>query len=322
VIERRDLGGTCVNNGCIPTKTLVGERARAHSRRRGGEYGFSAGECGRHGAVKARKDRSSATPRNGLATWIGAMKNVTLVRGHARFTGPRHVDVGGRTLHGGADLRQRRRPRAGPAIPGLADVPYLTNVDVMDVDFRARAPVIVGGSYIGLEFAQMYRRFGSKVTVIERAPKLLPREDDDVAAEIRAILEREGVKIVTDAECISFGRRGDDITVGLSAAARIRSRRQPRAARDRRVPNTQDLGLEKAGVQVDARGLHHGRRPCRTTSRNLGAGRCQRPRRLHPYVVQRLRDRRRQPLRQRRARISQRIPPTRSSSIRRSAASA
>ena len=266
VIERRDLGGTCVNTGCIPTKTLVASARAAHVAGRGAEYGFSAGPVRVDmGAVKARKDKVVQYSTNGLTTWIGAMKNVTLVRGHARFTSPRQVTVDGRTLTAERIFVNVGGRALVPALPGLADIPYFTNSTIMDVDFLPRHLLIIGGSYIGLEFAQMYRRFGSKVTVIERAPKLLPREDDDVAAEIRAILEREDVEILTDAECISFGRRGDDITVGLECRGK-----DPIAVGSHvllaigRVPNTQDLGLDKAGVQVDARGYITVDDACRT----------------------------------------------------------
>lgn len=267
VIERRDLGGTCVNVGCIPTKTLVASARAAHIARRGGEYGFVAGEIRVDmGAVKARKDRVVAQSSNGLAQWLAGMKNVKLVRGHARFTGPRQVMVNGETLAAERIFINVGGRALVPDLPGIRDVPYLTNSTIMHVDFVPGHLVIVGGSYIGLEFAQMYRRFGARVTVIERAPKLLAREDDDVAAEIRAILEREGVEIRTNADCLSFGRRGGEITLGLACRDS-----DPIAVGTHvllamgRVPNTHDLGLESAGVETDDRGFIKVDDECRTS---------------------------------------------------------
>jgi pyruvate/2-oxoglutarate dehydrogenase complex dihydrolipoamide dehydrogenase (E3) component len=265
-IERGELGGTCVNNGCIPTKTLVASARAAHMARRGGEYGFSAGDVRVDmRAVKARKDKVVGHSTNGLAQWFGHMRNVTLIRGHARLTGPRSVSVDGRELVADRIFINVGGRALVPDMPGLRDVPYLTNESIMDVDFLPEHLVIVGGSYIGLEFAQMYRRFGSRVTVVERAEKLLPREDDDIAAEIRAVLEREGIEIRTGAECIGFEKRDGGIAVGLTCKGG-----EPIAVGSHvllaigRVPNTRDLGLEAAGVEVDPRGFIKVDDECRT----------------------------------------------------------
>ena len=266
VVERRALGGTCVNDGCIPTKALVASARAAQLARRGGDYGFTAGEVRVDmRAVKARKDRIVAHSTNGLAQWFGNMRNVTLINGHARFTGPGTVAVNGRTLAAERIFVNVGGRASVPDMPGIRDVPYLTNSSVMDVDFLPEHLVIVGGSYIGLEFAQMYRRFGSRVTVVERAAKLLPREDDDVASEIRAILEREGVEIRTGADCISFEKRPEGIAVGLACQGGA-----PVAVGSHlllaigRLPNTHDLGLDKAGVETDARGFIKVDDECRT----------------------------------------------------------
>src|SRR5690349_9913677 len=168
IVERKLLGGTCVNVGCIPTKTLVGSARAIHMARRGGEYGFSAGDV--HvdmKAVKARKDGVVKHSTEGLGNWIAGMKNVTLIRGHARFSAPRMLDVGGRTLTADRIFINVGGRAVVPDIPGVKDVPYLTNSSMMELDKVPGHLVIVGGSYIGLEFAQMYRRFGSKVTVVE-----------------------------------------------------------------------------------------------------------------------------------------------------------
>jgi pyruvate/2-oxoglutarate dehydrogenase complex dihydrolipoamide dehydrogenase (E3) component len=256
LLERKLLGGTCVNVGCIPTKTLVASARAVHMARRGTEYGFEAPDVRiRMAAVKERKDRVVRQSSDGLARWIAGMKHVTLIRGHARFVAPRTLAVEGRTLEAARIFLNVGGRALVPDIPGVKDVPFLTNTSMMQVDFLPEHLVIVGGSYIGLEFAQMYRRFGSKVTVVERAAKLLPREDDDVAAEIRAILEREGVEIRTGAECMELSRRGDEVVVGLSC-----EEGKPIAQGSHvllavgRVPNTQDLGLQEAGIETDARG--------------------------------------------------------------------
>ena len=266
VIERRELGGTCVNDGCIPTKALVASARAAQVARRGADYGFTAGEVQVDmRAVKARKDKVVAHSTHGLDQWIGNMRNVTLIRGHARLTGPRTVAVNGRTLTAERIFLNVGGRASVPDMPGVHDIPFFTNSSIMDVDFLPEHLVIVGGSYIGLEFAQMYRRFGSRVTVVERAPKLLPREDDDIAAEIRAILEREGVEIRTGADCIGFQKRADGIAVGLSCKGG-----EPLAVGSHvllaigRLPNTHDLGLDKAGVETDARGFIKVDDQCRT----------------------------------------------------------
>jgi pyruvate/2-oxoglutarate dehydrogenase complex dihydrolipoamide dehydrogenase (E3) component len=267
VIERKLVGGTCVNNGCIPTKTLVASAHAAHMARRGREYGFSAGEVRVDmRAVKARKDAVVSQSSNGVTNWIGGMKSVRLERGHARFTGPHTVAVNGHAFQADKVFINVGGRALVPDIPGVKEVPFLTNTTMMEVDFLPEHLVIVGGSYIGLEFAQMYRRFGSKVTVVERAPRLIAREDDDVSDEIRAILEREGIGIRTGAECMALSRKDDRVVVGLEC------RDGPPIAEGShvllavgRLPNTHDLGLEAAGIETDARGYIKVDDECRTS---------------------------------------------------------
>ena len=234
VMERKLLGGTCLNVGCIPTKTLVASARAIHVARRGAEYGFAAGDIRVDmRAVKGRKDAVVKQSSDGLTNWIGGMKNVTLVRGHARFTGPRTVSVGSRMLQADKVFINVGARALVPDIPGVRDVPYLTNTTMMEVDFVPEHLVIVGGSYVGLELAQMYRRFGSKVTVVERGPRLIAREDDDVSDEIRAILEREGIEVRTGAECMTLSKKGDRIVVGLECkdgAPESRKAKRARAA--------------------------------------------------------------------------------------------
>ncbi len=266
VIERKHLGGTCVNTGCIPTKTLVASARAAHLARRGAEFGFAAGEVRMDmRAVKARKDGVVAHSTGGLGKWIDAMRHVSLVRGHARFTGPRRVAVDGREFD--ADrifVNVGGRPLV-PDMPGVDTVPFLTSSTVMDVDFLPGHLVIVGGSYIGLEFAQMYRRFGSQVTVVERAPRLLPREDEDVSEAIHGILAAEGVAIRTGADCLSLSRKGKGVAVGLACGdgPPLAEGSHVLLAVGRR-PNTDDLGLDAAGIETDARGFITVDDECRT----------------------------------------------------------
>ena len=271
IVERKLLGGTCVNVGCIPTKTLVASARAVHMARRGGEYGFAAGDIRVDmAAVKRRKDGVVKHSSDGLAGWIRGMKNVTLLEGHARFTGPRTVDAGGRTLQAERVFINVGGRAMVPDIPGVKDIPFLTNTGMMGVDTVPEHLVIIGGSYIGLEFAQMYRRFGSKVTVVEKFDKLLPREDDDVAAEIRAILEREGIAIRTGADCMALSKVNGQISVQLECKSG-----EPIAQGSHvllavgRLPNTHDLGLKEAGIETDARGYIKVDDACRTSAEGV-----------------------------------------------------
>jgi len=277
VIERKALGGTCVNNGCIPTKTMIASARAAHFAQRGKDYGFGAGTVRVDmKAVKRRKDQVVRHSTDGLKKWIAGMKHVTLVHGQAKFTGPRRVAVKGKEYQAERVFINVGARATVPPMPGVKEVPFLTNSSMMKVDFRPPQLIIVGGSYIGLEFAQMYRRFGAEVTVLERAPKLLPREDDDVAAEIRAIIEREGVEIRTDAECMELKKKGKRISVGLhcKGGAPIAEGTHVLLAVGR-TPNTADLGLREAGIEADERGYIKVDDECRTGAEGVWAlGEC------------------------------------------------
>jgi pyruvate/2-oxoglutarate dehydrogenase complex dihydrolipoamide dehydrogenase (E3) component len=273
LVERKLMGGTCVNVGCIPTKTLVASARAVHMARRGAEYGFSAGEIRVDmRAVKARKDGVVKQSSDGVTNWVGRMKNVTLIRGHAHFTGMKQIAVGGRALHAERIFINVGGRALVPDIPGAKDVPFLTNTSMMGIDFVPEHLVIIGGSYIGLEFAQMYRRFGSEVTVVERMAKLLPREDDDVAAEIRAILEREGIAIRTGAECMALSRENGQILVRLDCKAGepVAQGSHVLLAVGRR-PNTDDLDLRKSGIEIDERGYIKVDDECRTSAEGVWA---------------------------------------------------
>ena len=271
LIERKLLGGTCVNNGCIPTKTLVASARAIHIAGRGADFGFSL-EKPRTDmrAVKQRKDGVVKHSTDGLASWIGGMKNVTLIKGQARFTAPRTLAVNGKTLSADKVFINVGGRALVPDIPGVKDVPFLDNNSMMEVETLPEHLVIIGGSYIGLEFAQMYRRFGAAVTVVEKFDKLLAREDDDVAAEIRAILEREGVVIRTGADCMALKKRGGRVVVDLECKGG-----EPVAEGSHvllavgRLPNTHDLGLKEAGIETDARGYIKVDDQCRTSAEGV-----------------------------------------------------
>ena len=258
VIERGQMGGTCVNNGCIPTKTLVASARVAALARRASDYGVMLDQPPRIDmpAVKARKDAIVQASRTGVTDWMANAKNVSVIRGQARFTGPREVAVAERTLSAEKIFINVGGRPSTPKLAGIDGVNYLDNISMMDVDFVPQHLIVIGGSYIGLEFAQMYRRFGAEVTVCEMGPRLIGREDEDVSDEVRAILEREGVAVHTGATCLSVEQRGGGISVGVacdSGAPKIVGSHLLLATG--RTPNTDDLGIEHAGIAVDARGF-------------------------------------------------------------------
>ena len=256
VIERGLFGGTCVNTGCIPTKTMVASAYAAHIARRAGDYGVLDGAVRVDmKKVKARKDQISGASRDGVESWLKNMANCTVYQGHGRFEGPHEVSIGDVRLTAERIFINVGGRAAIPNMPGLSDVPYLTNSSMMNVDFLPRHLVIVGGSYIGLEFGQMFRRFGSEVSIIEMGSRLIPREDEDVSAAIHDILKNERINVHLNATCTRLGRRGDDIVVTADCtgpATEIQGSHVLMATGRR--PNTDDLGLEKAGIQADERG--------------------------------------------------------------------
>lgn len=254
LIERHLVGGTCVNYGCIPTKTLVASAHAAHVARRGADYGVGTGEITVDMAkVKARKDRVSGDDRHSVESWLASMQGLTFIRGHARFEGSHEIRVDERLLAADKIYLNVGERAAVPDMPGLSDIDYLTNVGILELDAVPEHLVIVGGSYIGLEFAQMYRRFGAHVTVIEKAPRLIPREDEDVSAAIREILEGEGVYVIVDADDVRFTKRDNGFEVTPRDGAPPIAGTHLLMAVGRR-PNTDDLGLENAGVETDSRG--------------------------------------------------------------------
>lgn len=251
LVERRGLGGTCVNDGCIPTKTLIASARVAWLAREAERFGVRIGGEVRvdMAAVKARKDAVVQQSRDGLARWLGGTRGLTLVEGHARFEDPHHVRVGEEILAAERfflDVGGRARV---PEV--LAAVPHLTNVSMMDVDALPEHLLVVGGSYVGLEFAQMYRRFGSRVTVLEQGPRIIAREDEDVSEEVRRILALEGIAIHVST-AVTEAREHEGIVTVQTSGPEISASHVLVAVG--RVPNTLDLGLERAGVELDARG--------------------------------------------------------------------
>lgn len=257
IIERKLFGGTCVNTGCIPTKTMVASAYASQMARRAAEYGveISGAVSVDMKRVKARKDAVSAKSRDGLESSLSNLENATVYRGHARFESPHEIRVGDERLSAPQIFINVGGRAVVPDLPGVHDIPCLTNSSMMQVDFLPRHLIVVGGSYVGLEFGQMFRRFGSEVTVLEMGPRLVRREDEDIAASIREILEGEGVHVRTNAKCIAFSRRGDEIAARVECtegAPEVLGSHVLLAVGRR--PNTDDLGLEKAGVTVDKHG--------------------------------------------------------------------
>ncbi len=257
LVERKLFGGTCVNTGCTPTKTLVASAYAAHLARRAAEYGVKTG-----GAVavdmkkvKLRQDTVVRNSRDGVEAWLRSMPNCAVYRGHARLESSREVRVGDQLLTAEKIFLNVGGRANVPDLPGIDQVSYLTNTTILELDVLPRHLVIVGGSYVGLEFGQIYRRFGSEVTIVEMADRLIQREDPEVSVAVKEILEAEGIQIRLSAECVRFEARGQDICVHVACSAG-----EPSVVGSHvllavgRRPNTDDLGLETARVEIDKRG--------------------------------------------------------------------
>ena len=257
IIERNRYGGTCVNTGCIPTKTLVASAYAAHLARTAADYGVTV--SGTVGVdmkrVKARKDAVSGKSSKGVENWMKGLANCTVIEGHARFESPTTVRVNDEILEAPQIFVNVGGRATVPQIAGLEQVPYLTNSTMMDVDFLPEHLVVVGASYIGLEFAQIYRRFGSRVTIVELADRVIAREDEDVSQAVHDILSGEGVAFELGANCLAAEKRGGGIAVKADCAG---GKREVVGSHllfaVGRVPNTGDLGLDRAGVKTDTRG--------------------------------------------------------------------
>ena len=258
VVERHLFGGTCVNTGCIPTKTLVASARAAHVARRAADFGVVIEGPVRvdMAAVKARKDRVSGKSRTGVQSWLESTQGCTVFRGHARFTADHEVAVGDTVMTAPEIFINVGGRAAVPPLPGLDAIPYLTNTTILDLDTLPEHLVILGGSYIALEFAQMYRRFGSRVTVVERGPHLLSREDADVSECVLEILRGEEIEVCLNAPLGS----ADDLPRGSHLLV----------ATGRR-PNTDDLGLEYTSIACDAHGYIQVDDELRTTTGGVWA---------------------------------------------------
>ena len=257
IIERKLFGGTCVNTGCTPTKTLVASAYAANVARRAADYGVTIDGMIKVDmkAVKARKDAVVAPSRNGVERSLKTLKGCTVYEGHARFIAEKKVAVNGSELNADRIFLNVGARAAIPPIPGLDQVSYLTNSSMMDIDFLPAHLIILGGSYIGLEFAQMYRRFGSEVTIIELAPRLIAREDEDVSQAIADFLKDEGIDVRVKSKVVGVEKQGNSIGVKVESEGKTSQviGTHVLIAIGRR-PNTDDLGLDKAGIATDARG--------------------------------------------------------------------
>jgi len=257
IIERHKFGGTCVNTGCIPTKTLVASAYAMHVASRGAEYGFSVpgGVQVDIKRVKARKDEISGRSNRGVEQSLRGLKNCTVIQGHARFQSSRAVAVNDELLEADKIFINVGARASIPPLPGIRDVPFLTNSSMMDLDFVPEHLIIVGGSYVGLEFGQIYRRFESEVTIVEMGPRLIGREDEDVSEAVHQILQAEGIQFRLNAKCISLAKHESGVAVRVDCkdgSPEVMGSHVLLAVG--RIPNTQDLGLDQAGVATDERG--------------------------------------------------------------------
>jgi pyruvate/2-oxoglutarate dehydrogenase complex dihydrolipoamide dehydrogenase (E3) component len=258
LVERALYGGTCVNTGCTPTKTMIASAHAAHLARRAGDYGvvIEGAVTVDMARVRARADAVVARSRAGVERWLRGMPGCTVLHGHAAFVSPTEVRVGDEVLSaprlfinvgGRADV---------PRLPGVGEVPHLDNSSILALHRAPEHLVVVGGSYVGLELGQAFRRFGAAVTIVEMRPHLVPREDADVSTAIEAILRGEGITVRTNARCIALAPNARGVAVSVECPEG-----EPTVVGSHvllavgRRPNTDDLGLERAGVATDARGF-------------------------------------------------------------------
>jgi pyruvate/2-oxoglutarate dehydrogenase complex dihydrolipoamide dehydrogenase (E3) component len=257
LVERHLFGGTCVNTGCMPTKTLVASAYAAHLARRGGDFGvISDGIRIDMPRVKARADKVATDARTGVESWLRGMTGCTVIVGHARFESPQVLRVGDELLSAPRIFLNVGGRAIVPGFPGVALISPLTNTSILRLDHVPKHLVVIGGSYVGLEFAQMYRRFGAEVTIVEKGRRLVAREDENVSDTVRDILESEGIVVRTGAECISFAPHPHGVAVGVNCQTG-----DPEIVGSHvllavgRRPNTDDLGLERAGVETNQLGF-------------------------------------------------------------------
>ncbi len=258
IVERKLFGGTCVNVGCTPTKAMVASAHAAHIARRGSDFGVVRKEpvVVDMKQVLARKNAIVMKSRTGVENWLRGMERCKVFTGAARFESPNEIRVGDQILFAkNIFLNVGARPSV-PDMPGVQEVPFLTSTTILDLDELPKHLIVVGGSYVGLEFAQMYRRFGAEVTVVERKSRLVPSEDEDISLCVQEILQSEGIQLRLDANCIRLENEGGEVAVGLDCLDG-----HPRVVGSRillavgRSPNTDDLGLTAAGIESDKYGF-------------------------------------------------------------------
>jgi len=256
LIERAELGGSCINTGCTPTKTMVASAQVAYYAREAARWGVRASEVSVDmPAVVARKNQVVQRGRGGVQKRVDARPNIKLIRGHAKFTGPHQVQVGTEPFESEKIfIDTGTRPRI-PQIPGIDTVPYLTNATVMELQTVPEHLLILGAGYIGLEFGQIFRRFGSRVTIVHNGERIMPREDPDIASALQQTLEDEGIAFRVNTSTKRVENRNGVIALTVESGATTETLQASHllVATGRR-PNTDDLGLEAAGVTADARG--------------------------------------------------------------------
>jgi pyruvate/2-oxoglutarate dehydrogenase complex dihydrolipoamide dehydrogenase (E3) component len=255
-IERAELGGSCINTGCTPTKTMVASAQVAHYARNAARWGVHTNDVSVDlPAVVARKNKVVQGFRDAIQRRIDAKQNITLVRAHGRFTGPHQVEAGGQTFESEKIFIDTGTRPEIPKIPGMDSVPFLTNASVMELLEIPKHLLVLGGGYIGLEFGQMFRRFGSRVTIIHRSERILPREDPDITQELQKVLEAEGVEFALGGTTTRVENRSGEIALAYETkeGSKTISGSHLLVATGRK-PNTDDLGLDKAGIATDPRG--------------------------------------------------------------------
>jgi pyruvate/2-oxoglutarate dehydrogenase complex dihydrolipoamide dehydrogenase (E3) component len=261
LVERAHVGGTCVNEGCSPTKTMVASARVAHMAGRASAYGVQAEVTGVDMAVVRRRKQAIVESFRSSSERGLERSGVELVRGTARFTAPRTISVSGDGSITGLTAEtiviNTGLVTAIPSLAGLAEVPYLTSSSIMELEEVPEHLLVLGGGYVGLEFAQMFHRFGSRVTVLQRDAQLLPREDQDVAEEVANILRDDGVDVRLDVEAREVRHANGEVELSCvhGSASECRVQGTHLLVATGRVPNTESLNLAAGGVDVDAKGF-------------------------------------------------------------------
>lgn len=273
VLEGSKVGGSCVNYGCTPTKTMVASAKAIHKARQGEQYGFETGPVRvDYARIRERMNQERNGSREGLADWMESTENITFIREWGSFVSENIINAGQEQIKGKKIYINTGAKPTAPPIEGLDQVPWMDSAGLLDLEEMPSHLIIIGGGYIGMEFSQVYKRFGSKVTVIQSADQVMPREDKDVADEIQSILEAEGIRIICNAKAKAVRQNGGTINVeveGNEGAETITGSHMLVAAG--RKPNTEQLGLENAGITTDEKGFIEVDDYCRTNLDNVFA---------------------------------------------------